>query len=53
VKVTVGCRLRENKSIVKVFCQIIICMAQVEVGNGLMSFVLRFLYQLSIIVRCW
>ena len=31
-----GCKLRKNKRVVEVFCQVIVCKAQVEVGNGLM-----------------
>ena len=31
-----GCKLREEKCVVKVFCQVILGEAQVEVGNGLM-----------------
>ena len=37
VKVAVACKLRESKCVlVKVFCCVIVCKAQVEVGNGLM-----------------
>ena len=36
VKVSVGCKLTENKCVVKVFCWVIVCKAHVEVGNGLM-----------------
>ena len=34
--VTGGCKLREEKCVIEVFCQVILGEAQVEVGNGLM-----------------
>ena len=31
-----GCKLRENKCALNVFCQVIICKMQVEISNGLL-----------------